>query len=203
MRIPSNRLIILLFDSRPYIVKFQYYLYRNLFNPADKKSMARSLRSMLNEFKGFWKYYVFQSLLASISIYLVLVIMNTDEAVIIASLGATAFVVFALPDKFTAKPRGVIGGHIIGLLCGLLGAWLLQILPANYNPIENAVYAFSVGLSIFIMVISDTEHPPAAGTALGVAIKGFNIYVIGGVLLFAVLFSIIRWLLRNRLRDLA
>lgn len=165
--------------------------------------MTRSLQSMLNEFRSYWKYYVFQSLLASASIYLVLAIMNADQAVIIASLGATAFVVFALPEKFTAKPRGVIGGHLIGILCGLVGACLLQILPTNHSFIENAVYAFSVGLSIFIMVISDTEHPPAAGTAMGIAIRGFSFHAIAGVLLFAILFSIIRWLLRNKLRDLA
>ena len=76
------------------------------------------------------------------------------------------------------------------------------MLPVHHNHIENAVYAISVGLSIFAMVISDTEHPPAAGTALGVATKGFNMHVILGVLLFAILFSIIRWLLRNRLWDL-
>jgi len=52
------------------------------------------------------------------------------------------------------------------------------------------------------MVISDTEHPPAAGTALGVVTKGFYLHIIAGVLLFAILFSIIRWLLRNHLRDL-
>lgn len=165
--------------------------------------MARSLQSMLNEFRSYWKYFVFQSLLAALSVYLVLVILNPDEAVIIASLGATAFVVFALPEKITAQPRNVIGGHIVGLLCGLLGAGLLQVLPTDYNSVENAIYAFSVGLSIFIMVISDTEHPPAAGTALGVAIKGFNIHIIAGVLLFAILFSVIRRLLRNILRDLA
>lgn len=164
--------------------------------------MGRSLKSMLNEFRSYWKYFVYQSLLAAISVYLVLVILNPDETVIIASLGATAFVVFALPEKFTAYPRNVIGGHIVGLLCGLLGAGLLQVLPGRCDPLENAVYAAAVGLSIFIMVISDTEHPPAAGTALGVATKGFSVHVIAGVLVFAILFSIIRWLLRHRLRDL-
>ena len=136
--------------------------------------MGRSLQNMLNEFRSYWKYFVFQSLMATLSVYLVLIILNPNEVVIIASLGATAFVVFALPEKITAQPRNIIGGHMVGLLCGLLGVWLLKTLSIDYNPIENAVYALSVGLSIFIMVISDTEHPPAAGTALGVATKGFN-----------------------------
>ena len=164
--------------------------------------MGRPLKSMLREFQSYWKYFVFQSLLASLSVYLVLIILHPDEAVIIALAWGDSICRFCPAGKITAQPRNVIGGHIVGLLCGLLGAWILQTLPLRHDHIENAIYAAAVGLSIFAMVISDTEHPPAAGTALGVATKGFNVHVILGVLLFAVLFSIIRWLLRNRLRDL-
>ena len=47
--------------------------------------MARSLKSMINEFSSYWKYFVFQSLLATVSVYLVLVILNPDETVIVAA----------------------------------------------------------------------------------------------------------------------
>lgn len=164
--------------------------------------MARSLKSTLDEFLGHWKYYILQSLLATISVYLVLILLNSDATVVVASLGATAFVVFAMPKAVTAQPRNVIGGHIVGLLCGLLGVGLLQMLPEACGFFENAVYAMAVGLSIFIMVVTDTEHPPAAGTALGIATQGFSIHLIAGVLVFAVLFTLIRRLLKNKLRDL-
>jgi CBS-domain-containing membrane protein len=182
--------------------------------------MVRRIREELHTFRTHWKNYVLQSLLATASIFLVLTILDADEAVLIASLGATAFVVFALPETITAYPRNVIGGHFVGLLCGFLGVIALHFLPQNDNILENAIYAFAVGLSIFIMTITDTEHPPAAGTAMGVVIKGFthhppaanpvidlakslNLEIMAQVMIFAVIFSMIRLLLKNHLRDLA
>jgi CBS-domain-containing membrane protein len=165
--------------------------------------MSRSLKSTLDEFLGHWRYYILQSLLATVSVYLVLILLNSDATAIVASLGATAFVVFAMPKAVTAQPRNVLGGHIVGLLCGLLGVWLLKILPVESRLFQDAIYAIAVGLSIFVMVVTDTEHPPAAGTALGVATRGFSINIIAGVLVFAVLFTLIRLLLKNKLRDLA
>ena len=182
--------------------------------------MLKRLRLELKTFIKHWKNYVFQSLLATASIFLVLIILDMDEAVLIASLGATAFVVFALPEKFTAYPRNVIGGHFVGLLCGFFGIIALHFLPADNNILQNAIYAFTVGLSIFIMTITDTEHPPAAGTAMGVVIKGLanhppaanpvmdlvkglNLQIMVQVMIFAVIFTVIRLLLKKHLRDLA
>jgi CBS-domain-containing membrane protein len=181
--------------------------------------MPRRIREELRTARKYWKNYVFQSLLATVSIFLVLIILDMDEAVLIASLGATAFVVFALPEKFTAHPRNVIGGHFVGLMCGFLGVVMLHLLPVASNIVENAIYALTVGLSIFIMTITDTEHPPAAGTAMGVVLKGFtehpstgntimdlikslNLQIMLQVMVFAVIFSLIRLILRKHLRDL-
>ena len=165
--------------------------------------MARSLKNMLNEFRSYWKYFVLQSVLATCSVFVILVILGLQEAVIIASLGATTFVVFALPEKITAQPRNVIGGHVVGLLCGLVGSGLFHLMPAQNELLHYTGYAIGVGLSIFFMVISDTEHPPAAGTALAVAMQGYSLRLVFGVLFFTVILSAIRWLLRHHLRDLA
>lgn len=181
--------------------------------------MPRRIREELRTVRTYWKNYVFQSLLATASIFFVLTILDMDEAVLIASLGATAFVVFALPEKITAFPRNVIGGHFVGLVCGFLGVVVLHLLPVTSNILENAIYALTVGLSIFIMTITDTEHPPAAGTAMGVVVKGFggnppaantvmalikslNLQIMIQVMIFAVIFSVIRLLLKKHLRDL-
>ena len=42
-----------------------------------------------------------------------------EHAVVIASIGATAFIVFTMPRNITAKPRRVIGGHLAGLFRAL------------------------------------------------------------------------------------
>jgi len=41
------------------------------------------------------------------------------------------------------------------------------------------------------MILTDTEHPPAAGTALGVAVHGFSIDVVVAVVMNAIVLSII------------
>ena len=166
--------------------------------------MARKFRDEIREVKAHWKNYVFQSLLATASLFCVLIFLEQQgKEVIIASLGATAFVVFALPNNITAQPRNVIGGHIVGLICGFAGYWLLNALPSPDHLIAKAgIHALAVGLAIFVMVAIDTEHPPAAGTALGVALSGLDIRLVVTVLFFSVVFSGIRLLLRKHLRDL-
>jgi CBS domain-containing membrane protein len=166
--------------------------------------MVRRVREELRQVKEYWRNYVFQSLLATVSLFCVLIFLEQGEQVIVASLGATAFVVFALPNNLTAQPRNVIGGHIVGLACGFVGYWLLNLLPSPDQFIAEAgIHAFAVGLAMFIMVVTDTEHPPAAGTALGAAIGGPGERLIISVLLFSVVFSVIRLLARKHLRDLA
>lgn len=169
--------------------------------------MVRRVREELREVKQYWKNYIFQSLLATVSLFCVLIFLehgDEGQEVVVASLGATAFVVFALPKNLSAQPRNVIGGHIVGLLCGSVGYWLLNMMP---NPeqfmAEAGVHAFAVGLAMFIMVITDTEHPPAAGTALGAAITGPGQRLYISVLFFCIIFTAIRLLAKKHLRDLA
>jgi len=72
------------------------------------------------EFKQYWKHYVLQSVLATLAVFIVISFLSLQHAVIVASLGATAFIVFAMPASITARARNVIGGHIVGLFCGFL-----------------------------------------------------------------------------------
>lgn len=162
--------------------------------------MKTPKNKMVRELRLFWKNYVFQSLLATLVIFIVLLSLSIrDDAAIIASIGATTFIVFTMPDYITAKPRNVIGGHIVGLACGSLSA----LVPHPASPVAFALLcALAVGLSMFIMVVTDTEHAPAAGTALGVAIKGLSLNVTIAVLASAVILSLIRHLAKHRLRDL-
>lgn len=164
--------------------------------------MDRSLLNMLNEFRSYWRYFVFKSLLAAFSIFLIVLVIGMQQEVIIASLGATAFIVFALPDKVTAQPRNVIGGHALGIICGHAGWILLGLIPGSGTIEQAAGMGLAVGLAIFIMVVFDMEHPPAAGTAFGIVTTGATIPVVSGVLFFAIALSVIRWVLRNKLRDL-
>ena len=118
--------------------------------------MKRSVRKMVEEFRLYWKHYVLQSLFATLAVFIVLYFLSLQDAVIIASLGATAFIVFAMPGNLTAQPRNVIGGHLVGLFWG----FVFSLIPHPTMLGSLVCYSAAVGLSIFTMVVTDTEHPP-------------------------------------------
>lgn len=148
--------------------------------------------------KSNLKYCVFQSILAIISFFIMLLILTLEHIVIIISLGATAFIVFATPKNITARPKNVIGGHIVGLLSGSI----CFLIPHSNLFIELMVYSLAVGLSILIMILTDTGHPPASGTALGIAMHGFSIQVLMAILIGTIILSLIKYLLKPYLKNL-
>jgi CBS-domain-containing membrane protein len=160
--------------------------------------MKKSLIKIDKEFRQHWKNYVMQSLLATFSVFIVLYFLSMRHAVVIASIGATAFIIFAMPDSITAQPRNVIGGQLVGLLSGFLFSLLGQ--PALIYSL--VIYSLAVGTAIFIMVVIDTEHPPAAGTALGVAMTGISLEVFIAVIASIILLSLIHNYFKPYLRDL-
>lgn len=160
--------------------------------------MNPTSKDRFKEFKKFWKNYLFQSIYATLVILIVLFLLQLRHAVIIASIGATAFIVFAMPKNVTAQPRNVIGGHLVGLLSGTLCGFV----NSDFLLLSIVLYSLAVGLSIFIMVVTDTEHPPASGTALGIAISGFSLEVGITIIASAVILSLSHHFLKPYLRDL-
>jgi CBS-domain-containing membrane protein len=152
--------------------------------------------------------YLLQSLLATLVLVVAFNLMDFfSEVVIFAAMGATTFIVFAMPKYITASPRRVIGGHFVGIFSGsmcrlLLELPLLQQLLETQPFVITVVGAFSVGLTMLLMVSTQTEHPPAAGTALGLVVEEWSLPVIGFVILCAVLLSAVKYLLRRWLIDL-
>lgn len=114
------------------------------------------------------------------------------------TIGATAFIVFAMPDSITAQARNVIGGQLVGLFFGFLFSLFPQ--PALIYSID--VSSLAVGATIFTMVVIDMEHPPAAGTALGVAITGMSLDVFIAVSMSVILLSLIHHFFKPYMRDL-
>jgi len=160
--------------------------------------MKKYLNKILKEFNQYSKNYVFQCLLATITVFIILYILTLEHVIIVASMGSTAFVVFALPKSVSAQPRCVIGGNIVGLLCGTI----CSLIPMYNELLTLILYAIAVGLSIFIMVVIDTEHPPASGLALGVAISGYTSKVAITVITFSIVLSIVHVLFRKQIKDL-
>ena len=159
-------------------------------------------------FKRAPKSYIMQSLLAVVAVAIILYFVEVlTHAAIVAALGASAFIVFAMPHSITAKSRRLIGGHIVGLISGTFCYYVflsgpLGRLITSREFTSLFIYALAVGLSIFLMAITNTEHPPAAGTALGVVSHVWSYEVVIFVLLCAISLAIVRRLFRSRLRDL-
>ncbi len=147
-----------------------------------------------NKFKKLWKYYLLQSLLATAALFILILILGKDKMLVISSIGATSFIVFAMPNTVSAKTRNVIGGHLVGLASGAI--FYFATLPYFFE------YSLAVGIAILLMVALDVEHPPAAGTALAVVINEVSLDAFVTIMISAVVLSQCRYYLRHYLKDL-
>lgn len=161
-------------------------------------SVRRRLRRIRRGFNRLWLNYIYQSLLAAAVVFVILLLLNLEHVVVIASIGATAFIVFTMPRNITAAPRRVIGGHLIGFICGSAFAFI----PHPTIITATIVYSLAVGTCVFLMVALDAEHPPAGGTALGVAITGFSVSVMVAVLTSSIMLSLAHRFCKKFLKDL-
>lgn len=153
--------------------------------------------------------YVFQSVLATLICCIMLISLGIIPKAIVASLGASTFIVFVAPDTRSARPRGLLGGQLIGtgvgLVCGLILQWQVLSFMQVSERMELALLgSIAVGLAIFLMVIIDMEHPPAAGTALSLVIeyKEWDMYSIAFIAGASIFLSVTRWVLRRYLKNL-
>lgn len=166
------------------------------------------MRIIDNSFKGTFKNYIIQSLLATVALAIILYFVKVlTHAAIVASLGASTFIVFAMPHWVTAQPRRLIGGHVVGILSGTFCYYVFLTGPigrlvTNWEFATLGVYALAVGLSLFLMALTNTEHPPAAGTALGIVIQPWSYQIVIFVVVSVISLAIIKRLLRRYLRDL-
>ncbi len=151
--------------------------------------------------------YIFQCSLATLAVTLVLLLLNAaQQTAIIASIGASAFIVFTAPNAFSAKTRALIGGYAIGMLIGIGCSTIALHLgtrgTSQWGPILIIMGAVSVGLSTFIMVVTDTEHPPAAGLALAFVLNTWNFRTLLVVIMAPVVLALVKYLFRERIRNL-
>ena len=160
-----------------------------------------------------WNHYFLQCCLASASLILILLIGDTLKTAIVVGIASSAFTIFVVPNSVAATPRKVIGGHLLAAFIGTLIALVLQYPPLIQMVLETRYFldvaaALSVGIGIFLMVVTNTEHPPAAGTSLGLVIQccEANIGVDWSSIIFIIvsagLLSGVRILLRDKMVNL-
>jgi CBS domain-containing membrane protein len=84
---------------------------------------------------------------------------------LVAPIGASAVLVFAVPASPLAQPRGVIGGNVVSAFIGVTVAMLLPAQPLIAAPL-------AVALAISAMTLLGCLHPPGGAVALITVIGG-------------------------------
>lgn len=166
------------------------------------------MQIIARKFRNNAKPYVVQSLMATLAILMILLFLDVfTHTALIATLGSSIFLVFTRPHAFASRPRPLIGGYFIGTVVGVL-FYFLSHLPEMANmPLsqENTLIVFSalaVGCAILGMVITSTEHPPAAGMALGLVINSWDLASLAVILLAVVFMAVLRRALQDFMIDL-
>jgi len=90
----------------------------------------------------------------------------------IASMGASAVLLFAAPHGALSQPWSVFGGHVVSALIGVACArWL------GSDPLLAA--SLAVALSIAAMYSLRCLHPPGGATAMFAVLGGENVHALG------------------------
>ena len=155
-------------------------------------------------------HYAFRPALATLVLLAILVISNVVlNIAIVVAMASTVFTIFVVPGSVASSPRRVIGGHTAGVVAGSAVAAVVAVLEIpmavdSARALFTAVAALSVGLSIVLMVLTNTEHPPAAGAALGLVVYewSWSWSSVGVIILCAIALSVLRAVLRPRLVNL-
>ena len=164
-------------------------------SPIDLHKHHLILKTPIDEkFKKLWKHYIWQSFLAALALFIIVLVLDKDKMVVISSMGATAFIVFAMPNAVSAHSRNVIGGHLVGFILGMI--FFFIDIPYFFE------FPIVVGIAIFVMATLDVEHPPAVGTALAVLINEVSTEVLFIIIAAAVILSVCHYYLRHYLKDL-
>ncbi|HEG42438.1 MAG TPA: HPP family protein [Phycisphaerales bacterium] len=148
----------------------------------------------LYKLKQDWTHYTFQCFLAVLSIGIIVFVLGVEKVVIISSLAATAFICFMTPKSHFAQTLRVLGAYIVALICGAVFQFIH--LPAI------AEYPAVVGIVMFLMVVLDFEHPPAAGVAIAVTINEVDYVAVAAIMLSIIVITQLRYYLRHWLKDL-
>ena len=86
---------------------------------------------------------------------------------LIPPFGASMVLVMAVHESPLAKPKNILLGHILSALSGVI---ILYLIGDNFLALGIAV-----ALAVFMMIVTDTIHPPAGANPIIVILTGQGI----------------------------
>lgn len=101
----------------------------------------------------------------------------SDLPLIVAPMGASAVLIFAVPASPLAQPWPVIGGNTLSALVG--------VAVFQHVPDAGLAAGLSVGLAILVMSLCRCLHPPGGAAALTAVIGSQGIHTAGYAFAFA------------------
>ena len=112
---------------------------------------------------------------------------NEDNLWLIPPFGASMVLVMAVHESPLAHPKNIFFGHVLSALSGVM---IYMLLGFSFLSVGIAV-----GLAIFLMMATNTVHPPAGANPIiavfGAKSMGFIIMPVALGAYFIILFAII------------
>ena len=96
---------------------------------------------------------------------------GTSSYLIVASLGASAVLLFAVPHGPLSQPWSLIGGHLVSAAIG--------VTCAKFIPDIFFAAPLAVGISVGVMYYFHCIHPPGGATALSAVVGGSSVHELG------------------------
>lgn len=98
-------------------------------------------------------------------------VLDGINAWYIAPMGASSVLLFAVPNSPLAQPWNVIIGNI---LAGVIGVTCTQLLADS-----TTAFSLAVGFAIFMMMTTDSLHPPSGAVAITAVLGGDAVHRLG------------------------
>ncbi|MDO5673554.1 MAG: HPP family protein [bacterium] len=120
----------------------------------------------------FWSWLGAFSGIALVALLHYKLLDQLGMQLLMASLGASAVLLYGAIRSPLAQPRNVLGGHVLSAIVGVSAYQLLGAYPW-------LAAAMAVSLAIALMHLTRTLHPPGGATALIAVIGGESVHNLG------------------------
>lgn len=121
---------------------------------------------------------------------------DSDVLFLIGSFGASSVLIYGVIQSPLSQPRNLVGGHIIS---AIVGVTIAKLVP----DVIWLASALAVSISIILMQMTKTLHPPGGATALIAVTGSAHIkslgywYVISPVLIGVLILLVIALIVNN------
>ena len=137
----------------------------NFFNKEFRKISLENI----DKSNMFWAWIGSFLGIIAISYFHMDILDDKDLTLVVGSFGASAVLIYWVPNSPLSQPRNLIGGHLLSAIVGVV----------SYKLFSSNLFlatAIAVSTSILIMQLTLTLHPPGGATSLIAVIGGEQIH---------------------------